>query len=150
MVRAHYRDGDLDVDSNLTVILAGIALKEIALRPDRRSRHSRRDDQAFGSKKNPPMILAADENGYVFDKGLVLLDDVVFELLGSATISLKDLLDAMRPLIEAAFTAALLLETGPAAPVLARAFSTLMIIGILYAGTQFLSDVSSCRPRSPP
>jgi uncharacterized repeat protein (TIGR01451 family) len=76
----------------------------------------------------------------------VLLDDVVFEVLGSPTISLKDLLDAIKPLIESALTEALLLETGPAAPVLAKGFTKLIGLGVNYAGTQFLSDLESLEP----
>ena len=147
VIRAHYRDGAVDIDSNLSVVLAGIKLKAITLRPESPlTTLVGAITGALGSKKNPPMILAADGNAYISDTGVVLLDDVIFELFGSPTISLKDLLDAIKPLIETALTEALLLETGPAAPVLAKAFTKLIGIGINYAGTQFLTDVESMAP----
>ncbi|MEQ1868665.1 MAG: papain-like cysteine protease family protein [Vicinamibacterales bacterium] len=144
VVRAHYKDGTTEIDSNPSVVLAGIKLKEITLRPESPlTTLVGAMTEALGSDKNPPMILAADENGYISDKGVILLDDVVFEMLGSATISLKDLLDAINPLIEDALTAALAPETGPAAPVLAKGFTKLLGLGINYAGTQFLTGVES-------
>ena len=143
VVRAHYKDGGIDFDSGFTVVLAGIKLKEIALKPESvLTTLAGTLSDALGSKKNPPMILAADANGYVLDKGVVLLDDVTFELLGTATISLKDLVTAIEPLVHDALTVALA-ETGPAAPVLAHAFTKLAELGIAFAGVQALDPLES-------
>jgi PKD repeat protein len=143
VVRAHYKDGGIDFDSGFTVVLAGIKLKEIALKPESvLTTLAGTLSDALGSKKNPPMILAADANGYVLDKGVVLLDDVTFELLGTATISLKDLVGAIEPLVHDALTAALA-ETGPAAPVLAHAFTKLAELGVAFAGVQALDPLES-------
>src|SRR5262247_2636084 len=88
------------------------------------------------------MILTTNANSYILHKGVVLLDDVKFELLGSATIILKDLVEAIRPTIEKALTAALA-ETGPEAPVLAHAFTKLAGLGLGFVGVQFLEPLES-------
>ena len=83
VVRAHYKDADGELDSGFSVVLAGIKLKGIALKPESvLTTLAGTLSDAMGSGKNPPMILAAAANGYVLDKGVVLLDDVTFELLG--------------------------------------------------------------------
>jgi hypothetical protein len=143
VVRAHYVDGATELDSGFSVVLAGIKLKEIALKPESvLTSLAGTLAEALGSKKNPPMILTTDANGYVLDKGIVLLDDVTFELLGAAPISLKDLVAAIKPVIQDALTAALA-ETGPASPVLAHAFTKLAGIGLSFLGTQLLDPLES-------
>ena len=67
---------------------------------------------------------------------------MTFELLGTATISLKDLVSAIQPLVQDALTAALA-ETGPAAPVLAHAFTKLAGLGLAFAGVQALDPLAS-------
>ena len=143
VVRAHYKDATDELDSGFTVVLAGITLKSIALKPESLlTTLAGTLSEAMGSKKNPPMILAAHGNDFLAETGVVLLDDVTFELLGTATISLKDLVDAIAPLVQNALTAALA-ETGPAAPVLAHAFTKLAELGLSFAGVQALNPLAS-------
>ncbi|MCU1383320.1 MAG: hypothetical protein JWL71_2017, partial [Acidobacteria bacterium] len=144
VVRSHYKDGPTEVDSGFTVVLAGITLKEITLRPESPITTLVGElTESLGSSKNPPLILTTVENGYISKNGVVLLDDVTFEMLGQARIKLGDLLDAIKPLVNGALTTALAGETGPAAPVLAKAFTKLIGLGLQAAGTQLLDPLES-------
>jgi hypothetical protein len=144
VVRAHYKDGPTEVDSGFTVVLAGITLKEITLRPESPiTTLVGGITESLGSSKNPPLILTTVENGYISKNGIVLLDDVTFEMLGQAKIKLGDLLDAIKPLVNDALTAALAGGTGPAAPLLANAFTKLIGLGLQAAGTQLLDPLES-------
>jgi hypothetical protein len=141
VIRARYKDR---FDSGYTIVLAGLKLKEISLAPQSGLTFLVGEAmQALGSDKNPPMILVTDNNGYVLDKGVILLTDVVFEYLGGPTIGLKDLAEAIEPIANGLLAKALMPISGPVAPYLAKAVTKMMGIGIGYVGAQFLTAVRS-------
>ncbi|MGE5245573.1 MAG: Ig-like domain-containing protein, partial [Betaproteobacteria bacterium] len=142
VLRAHYDSPGIP-DSNYSVVLAGISLGGITLRPDSALTTLVGElTEALGSSGNPPMVLVTDDNGFILDKGVILLDDVVFDLAGG-TISLKDLMTSLQPLVQDALTGVLEGGTGPAAPALAAAFTKMIGLGLSYAGTQFLNPLDS-------
>ncbi len=134
--------------SDYSVVIVGIKLVDINLKP-----HSAITTltgmlaDALGSDLNPPLILAVAGNSWMATTGVVLLDDMVFEVAGGAKIRVRDLLDGLKSVIEKPLTAILSAETGPIiGATLAKAFLALADAGLGYIGTQFLDPLTTENP----
>ena len=68
------------------------------------------------------------------------------EYLGSGEISMNDVVDAIKPVVEKVLTVALANATGPAGPAIASALTKLVGPGISAVGTQFLNPLESSDP----
>ena len=98
-------------------------------------------------------MLVADDNAWISDKGQVFVQDLEVQFLGdeNLTISLVDILDAIKGIIEKPLNKALTVaaaETGPAAPLVAevatRAILSLFTSSVEFAVTQFVEFDGGC------
>ncbi len=140
LVRAtHVVDGKT-LRSNVSVVLAGIELDEISLQPvSAITTLTGALAEAVGSDLNPPLVLGSVASGYLLNTGFVALEDVTFKFAGTASIGVRDLLDAIKPAIAAALNALAPGGGTVLTPVLMGAFSVLAG----YGGTQLLDSLES-------
>lgn len=123
-----------DLESNYSLVIAGVQLKKIVLEPE-----SALTSTLQLTGKNPPLVLTADVNGIVSDKGWILLDDVTLSLVdGSAEVSFQEFLTTLDRLSDL-----LALSPQTALGKIAVVLATSGAKGIFkYIGTQFV-DFSS-------
>ena len=143
VVRATHHAGGRDMWSEPSIVLAGIELDEISLKPESAiSTLAGVVADAIGSDSNPPLVLGNAASGWALNTGVIVLHDVTFKFGGTGSLGLRDLLDAIRPVIAVPLNA--LVPGGGTAitSVLLGAFSTLAGI----AGTQLLETVESTEP----
>jgi hypothetical protein len=104
-VAARYESTDSEKPS---VILAGFSVENMAIEPIVESSLETetlgaRVAAAFGPGKNPPLVIAPSDSRFIDDDQQIQLDKVVLRYVGGGTITLNQLMAAIRPLIEEQF-----------------------------------------------
>jgi PKD repeat protein len=135
--------------TRFSVVLAGFKLKSIDLQPlslltppaesETGQAIIEKINEAFEAELevNPPMVLVNSDpavtGSFLSREGLVILRDIEFEVLGQATIKVRDMLGAVEDLVKPGLGAATLPQT-----LVVEAFFEVIELSLEVAGSQLL------------